>query len=147
MKKIIFAIAITAAIFAISSCSKEKDADDFEGDLINKILKDTLKIYEEHDGIYLYFDIEGDEEYKLTDSVTMVYSGKTLQNNCEFAKNDTLVFEYGRSGLIPGFQIALPYIKRHSVGELLIPYRFGYGSRKVGNIEAYSTLLFNFKMN
>jgi len=76
----------------------------------------------------------------------MIYTGQTLKDNNTFAKNDTLEFIYGRSGLISGFLRALPYIKRNSKGQLLIPYKYGYGDRRVGTIEPRSTLLFTFEM-
>ncbi len=136
---------MTAMIFA--SCNKEKDADDTEKEEIEKVLArygDTCFV--EHNGIYLYLTEEGDKEYQSTDIVKMIYSGQALQGNNTFAKNDTLEFIYGKSGLISGFLRALPYIKRNSKGQLLIPYQYGYGARRVGTIEPYSTLLFTFEM-
>ncbi len=146
MKKfLLIIVALTAMIFA--SCNKEKDADDTEKEEIEKLLArygDTCFV--EHNGIYLYLTEEGDKEYKSTDIVKMIYSGQALQGNNTFAKNDTLEFIYGKSGLISGFLRALPYIKRNSKGQLLIPYQYGYGARRVGTIEPYSTLLFTFEM-
>ena len=146
MKKfLLIIVALTAMIFA--SCNKEKDADDTEKEEIEKLLArygDTCFV--EHNGIYLYLTEEGDKEYKSTDIVKMIYSGQALQGNNTFAKTDTLEFIYGKSGLISGFLRALPYIKRNSKGQLLIPYQYGYGARRVGTIEPYSTLLFTFEM-
>ena len=146
MKKfLLIIVALSAMIFA--SCNKEKDADDTEKEEIEKLLArygDTCFV--EHNGIYLYLTEEGDKEYQSTDIVKMIYSGQALQGNNTFAKNDTLEFIYGKSGLISGFLRALPYIKRNSKGQLLIPYQYGYGARRVGTIEPYSTLLFTFEM-
>lgn len=146
MKKfLLIIVALTAMIFA--SCNKEKDADDTEKEEIEKVLArygDTCFV--ERNGIYLYLTDEGDQEYKTTDTVKMIYTGQALQHSNTFAKNDTLKFIYGKSGLISGFVRALPYIKRNSKGQLLIPYQYGYGSRRIGTIEPYSTLLFTFEM-
>ncbi len=146
MKKfLLIIVALTAMIFA--SCSKEKDANDVEKEQIEKLLArygDTCFV--EHNGIYLYLTEEGDKEYASSDIVKMIYTGQALQGNNTFAKNDTLKFVYGKSGLISGFIRALPYIKRNSKGQLLIPYQYGYGARRVGTIEPYSTLLFTFEM-
>ena len=146
MKKfLLIIVAITAMIFA--SCSKEKDANDVEKEEIEKLLArygDTCFV--EHNGIYLYLTEEGDKEYASSDIVKMIYTGQALQGNNTFAKNDTMKFVYGKSGLISGFIRALPYIKRNSKGQLLIPYQYGYGARRVGTIEPYSTLLFTFEM-
>lgn len=146
MKKfLLIIVALTAMIFA--SCKKEKDANETEKEAIESLLKrygDTCFV--EYDGIYLYLTEEGDKEYQSTDIVKMIYTGQTLQGNNTFAKNDTLEFIYGKSGLISGFVKALPHIKRNSQGQLLIPYQYGYGSRRVGTIEPYSTLLFTFEM-
>ena len=129
MKKfLLIIVALTAMIFA--SCNKEKDADDTEKEEIEKVLArygDTCFV--EHNGIYLYLTEEGDKEYQSTDIVKMIYSGQALQGNNTFAKNDTLEFIYGKSGLISGFLRALPYIKRNSKGQLLIPYQYGYGAK------------------
>lgn len=130
-----------------TSCNKEKDASDTEKELIERTLSrygDTCFV--EHNGIYLYLIEEGEKAYGQSDIVTMVYSGQTLQNNVTFAKNDTLKFVYGTDQLISGFRKALPYIKRGSQGQLLIPYSYGYGSSRTGKIEPYSTLLFTFEM-
>lgn len=146
MKKfLLIIVALTAMIFA--SCSKEKDGEDKESEAIEKLLArygDTCFV--EHNGIYLYIMEEGDKEYGNSDVVKMIYSGQTLQDNNTFAKNDTLEFFYGKPGLISGFLRALPYIKRNSKGQLLIPYQYGYGDRRVGTIEPYSTLLFTYEM-
>ncbi|MBR4272338.1 MAG: FKBP-type peptidyl-prolyl cis-trans isomerase [Bacteroidales bacterium] len=146
MKKfLLIIVALTAMIFA--SCSKEKDANDVEKEQIEKLLArygDTCFV--EHNGIYLYLTEEGDKEYASSDIVKMIYTGQALQGNNTFAKNDTMKFVYGKSGLISGFIRALPYIKRNSKGQLLIPYQYGYGARRVGTIEPYSTLLFTFEM-
>ncbi|MBR2105068.1 MAG: FKBP-type peptidyl-prolyl cis-trans isomerase [Bacteroidales bacterium] len=146
MKKfLLIIVALTAMIFA--SCSKEKDANDVEKEQIEKLLArygDTCFV--EHNGIYLYLTEEGDKEYASSDIVKMIYTGQALQGNNTFAKNDTMNFVYGKSGLISGFIRALPYIKRNSKGQLLIPYQYGYGARRVGTIEPYSTLLFTFEM-
>ena len=146
MKKfLLIIVALMAMIFA--SCNKEKDANDTENELIEKLLArygDTSFV--EHNGIYLYLTEEGDKEYANSDIVKMIYTGQTLKDNNTFAKNDTLEFIYGRSGLISGFLRALPYIKRNSKGQLLIPYKYGYGGRRVGTIEPRSTLLFTFEM-
>ena len=146
MKKfLLIIVAFTAMIFA--SCNKENDANDKEKEVIEKILArygDTCFV--EHNGIYLYIMEEGDKEYGNSDVVKMIYTGQSLQDNNTFAKNDTMKFFYGKPGLISGFQRALPYIKRNSKGQLLIPYQYGYGSRRVGIIEPYSTLLFTYEM-
>ena len=146
MKKfLLIIVALTAMIFA--SCSKEKDANDVEKEQIEKLLArygDTCFV--EHNGIYLYLTEEGDKEYASSDIVKMIYTGQALQGNNTFAKNDTMKFVYCKSGLISGFIRALPYIKRNSKGQLLIPYQYGYGARRVGTIEPYSTLLFTFEM-
>ena len=148
MKKLLLiAVAITATLWMTTSCNKEKDASDTEKEIIEKTLArygDTGFV--EHNGIYLYLMEEGEVAYGQSDIVTMVYSGQTLQNNVTFAKDDTLRFVYGTDQLISGFQRALPYIKRGSQGQLLIPYIYGYGSNRTGTIEPYSTLLFTFKM-
>ncbi|MBR4326485.1 MAG: hypothetical protein IKP73_13265, partial [Bacteroidales bacterium] len=109
MKKfLLIIVALMAMIFA--SCNKEKDANDTENELIEKLLArygDTSFV--EHNGIYLYLTEEGDKEYANSDIVKMIYTGQTLKDNNTFAKNDTLEFIYGRSGLISGVLRALPY--------------------------------------
>jgi len=145
MKKILLMAVIMTAL--LSACSKEKDADDKESEVIENLLHrygDTCFV--EHEGIYLYIMEEGDREYGSSDVVKMIYTGQTLQDNSTFAKNDTMSFFYGKSGLVSGFQKALPYIKRNSKGQLIIPYRYGYGDQRVGIIEPYSTLLFTYEM-
>jgi FKBP-type peptidyl-prolyl cis-trans isomerase FklB len=100
----------------------------------------------EHDGIYLYLVEQGNFEYSSDDVVKMTYTGQSLGDNFTFAKDKVVTFEYGNSGLIKGIDMALPYIKQGSKGYILVPFKYGYGKRRVGQIEPYSTLLFTFAM-
>jgi FKBP-type peptidyl-prolyl cis-trans isomerase len=146
MKKFLF-IIVAFSVMIFASCNKEDDAEDKEKDLIAQTLKshgDTCFV--KHDGIYLYIMEEGEKNYGSSDIVKMIYSGVTLQDRTTFAQNDTMSFVYGTPKLIPGFIIALPYLKKGSKSQLLVPYRYGYGDSRTGKIEPYSTLLFTIEL-
>ncbi|MBO7464147.1 MAG: FKBP-type peptidyl-prolyl cis-trans isomerase [Bacteroidales bacterium] len=147
MKKLFFIAISMIALFMATSCSKENDAEDKEKDLITQVLKshgDTCFV--KINGIYLYIMEEGEKQYGSSDIVKMIYSGVTLQDHNTFAQNDTMSFVYGTPKLIPGFIIALPYLKKGSKSQLIVPFNYGYGDRRTGTIEPYSTLHFTIEL-
>ena len=139
---LIFSIIIA---IATTSCSKEADGRDAEDEAIEKFLKkygDTCFV--SYNGIYLYLTEEGTEKYSNGDLVTITYTGQTLENVVTFANQNVMQVVYGNNSLISGWQTALEIIPKNSAGILLIPFKKGYGKKRVGVIEPYSTLAYTF---
>jgi FKBP-type peptidyl-prolyl cis-trans isomerase len=56
------------------------------------------------------------------------------------------VHDFPLPRLIPGWQLALPKVRIGSKVRLVVPPQLGYGSRRIGNIPANSTLLFDIEL-
>lgn len=141
-------LALMVSVFA-ASCSKEEDYAQKEVDAIAKAIsqypdssfKAAYDVY--GNAVLRYIKEAGDSTAidSNKDTVELIYSGKTLQKNFVFAKDEkyTVPVRY----LIPGFRIGLHGVKRKSKLTLIIPYSLAYGSSGNGNVEPYSTLLFD----
>ena len=145
--KIFVALLMFFALFAVSACNKMEAREDAEESQIESFKKsveaDTIEVYEV-DGIILALQTVGTEEYKSEDTITLIFTGESLQQNLVFAQNDTVKVVYGDNNLIDGWKTALPYLRKQSSGLLLVTYDKGYGKRRVGVVEPYSTLKFTF---
>ncbi len=137
----------------IASCSKPVDYDQKEIDAINKVLAkypdSSFRLISANDGyfnVFRYVYEEGDSTILdwEKDSVEITYTGTSLQQNLVFAKDQT--FKAPIKGLIPGFRLGLHHLRRKSACVLIIPYLSAYGIYGSGNIEPYSTLLFDVKV-
>ena len=143
MRKILYGLLIFLLV-AIVSCSKEKDGRQAEEEALESFFKpygDTCFV--EHEGVYLYFTVEGQEEFKDGDSLTLIYSGRTLENVKNF--QDSIRIIYPDGDMVEGWVIAQKYLKKKSEGILVVPYKKGYGKRRVGTIEPFSTLVYTFR--
>lgn len=130
-----------------SACNKMEAREDSEESQIESFKKsiaaDSINVYE-LDGIILDIQTLGTEEYKSDDTITIIFTGESLQQNIVFAQDDTVRVVYGDNNLIEGWKIALPYLRKNSSGLLLVTYDKGYGKQRVGVVEPYSTLKFTF---
>ncbi len=152
-KFIFSAIIALFAVMIIASCSKPVDYDQKEIDAINKVLArypdSSFKLISANGGYYNVFRYvyeEGDSTILdwEKDTIEMIYTGTSLQQNLVFAKDQTLKAPI--NGLIPGMKLGLHHLRRKSSCLLIIPYLSAYGIYGSGNIDPYSTLLFDVKV-
>lgn len=80
-----------------------------------------------------------------TDNVLMSYRG-TLIDGTEFDKSGEEARQFNVSGVIPGWTEMLQLMKEGGEVEVYIPQELGYGSKDLGNIPPFSTLIFTMKM-
>lgn len=146
----IIILCVVLMIFSMclhSSCDKMEAREESEKSQIESfkasIAADTINVYE-LDGVILDIQTLGTEEYASEDTITLIFTGVSLQQSITFAQDDTVRVVYGDNNLIEGWKIALPYLRKNSSGLLLVTYDKGYGKRRVGVVEPYSTLHFTF---
>lgn len=144
----LWAVVLAFCSIIFFSCNKEKDAKEVQDDLIEKYLnqnnKDSL-FREIGSNCWLKVLQEGDSDYASDDTVKIKYDGSVLQDNFKFAKDCEIEVKFGNPGLIKGFNLGIQYVKRNSKNILIVPFQYGYGDRRVGDIDPYSTLLFTFE--
>lgn len=91
---------------------------------------------------------QGEGEYANPNSIVNVdYTGMVLNYESEFDSNIAKTLDLQE--LVQGWRILMPYLKEGGEILMFIPSKFGYGASDVGNgaIPAYSTLLFEVKLN
>jgi len=79
----------------------------------------------------------------LTSTITAGYTGKLI-NGTVFDSSTNLV--YRLNGLIPAWQIALPYLKAGGQMLIITPSRYAYGNSQAGAIPANSVLIFSINL-
>ena len=78
--------------------------------------------------------------------VTVYYTGKLINGKIfdQTQKGRPATFRLGE--LITGWNTALREMPAGSRWEIVIPYHLGYGSRSIGAIKAFSTLIFDITL-
>lgn len=140
-------------------------------DSLSKIEKQSIQGWleekklkaEEINGVYYIKTKEGDGELpKNGQELSVNYVGRLL-NGMLFdtsietvAKSENavqpgrkyapLTFTLGKRQMIPGFETAAAHMKPGEQGTVVIPFALGYGERAIGNIPAYSTLVFDIEI-
>lgn len=98
-------------------------------------------------GMYYIVEKAGKKDIGKGDKVKAHYTGTLLDGT----KFDSSVdrgqpLEFPLGGVIPGWQEGIPLLKVGGKGKLIIPSNLAYGPRAMGNIPAYSTLVFDVEV-
>lgn len=131
------------AIFTLTACSKSTESE--ETQMINFAQKNKINYIKDPTGI-LYEIISAGNTTKagLNSTITVTYVG-TLMNGNQF---DAGTITYALSGLIKGWQIAVPLIGVGGEIKVLIPSALGYGASGAGSsIPGNAPLYFNIKLS
>ena len=97
-------------------------------------------------GIRYTIDIQGQGDQPCLESVVSVtYRGTFLASGNEFDKSISPV-AFSLSGLILGWQIILPKVKRGSSITLFLPSGYAYGSVQSGSIPPNTNLVFEIDL-
>ena len=144
MKYLIFGLSIIA--FTLGSCSQ--DQFELDQELIEEYIADNnLTAEKDPSGVYVIITEEGtgDEHPDINSTVEVRYTGYLLDGSIfDSSGEETIVFAL--SGLITGWQIGIPYLKKGGKQTLLIPSSLGYGGNAVGSIPANSVLIFDIEL-
>ncbi|MBR2178407.1 MAG: FKBP-type peptidyl-prolyl cis-trans isomerase, partial [Paludibacteraceae bacterium] len=82
-----------------------------------------------------------------SNTVKVHYEGKLIDGTVfDSSKKRREPIEFRLDQVIRGWTEGLQLMDEGSVYELYIPYELGYGERQMGNIPAYSTLVFNVEL-
>jgi FKBP-type peptidyl-prolyl cis-trans isomerase len=153
MKKILLLLLLPVAMF--SSCLKSNnDVVPFDSAKQAATDEATIQAYlaahteihavKDTTGVYYQIITQGTGATPaLTSTITAAYTGK-LTNGTTFDSSTNLV--YRLNGLIPAWQIALPYLKTGGQMLIITPSRYAYGNVQAGVIPANSVLIFSVNL-
>ena len=146
MKKILFALVLTALFI---SCSKDKEIDYVaknEQDIIAYIEKNHLTAQRSDSGLYYIINDAGSGDQPTTTSnVTVAYKGY-FTNGSVFDESNAGGISFNLQEVVQGWTEGIAYFKEGGSGILLVPAHLGYGSNDSGPIPGGSVLIFEVKL-
>lgn len=80
------------------------------------------------------------------DNIQVGYQFDTKWYGSSLVKEEAVFVNMSPAGLVDGFSTALQYMHVGDRWRVYIPYRLGYGSSANGNVQPYSTLIFDIYM-
>ena len=141
--------SVVIAILFFSSCSQkgnQAEADDLT--IQNYLKSKDLTATKDISGLYYMTTLAGTGVSPTTASTVEVKYKGSLVNGTVFdqtAADKTAIFPL--SGLIKGWQIGIPLMKKGGKATLLIPSGLGYGGSAIGTvIPANSVLIFDLEL-
>ncbi len=124
------------------SCSKSSASE--KEQMTSFAAKNNITYVSDPSGVlYQIITAGNNNKPKLTSTITVTYTGK-LMNDKTF---DNGTITYPLNNLIPGWQIALPFIGEGGQIKILIPSSLGYGSSGSGEIPGNSPLYFDVSLS
>ncbi len=154
MKSLHYAALLLVGLLTFSACLKN-EGDSFNTNqpeidrqiIVDYIAENNLNMQEHETGIFFTIDEEGQGEHPTLESTVEVKYKGWLTDGFVFDEttgDDTIEFKL--SGLIPGWQVAIPMLKPGGKGTFLIPSAWAYGTRQVGPIPPNSVLIFDIEL-
>ncbi len=173
MKNILHFLFICFLSISLFSCNKDDDSIDYDWKYDNEVafLKKSedpafKKVFiPQGPGFVYYKEIEENtttniDTAKYTSVVRIYYKGRLINGNVfddstinpfTFKIDGSTFYINGETNtgtsVISGWKVALQNMKEGDHWEVWIPYTLGYGSSDRGSIPAYSTLVFEMKMD
>ena len=145
MRILFFILTMT---LILSSCLKKNNQPEIDDQIIQSYLtKNNLTATKDPSGLYYIMTQVGTgDSPDVTKTVEVKYQGKLI-NGTVFDKTETdKTFTYALSGLIFGWQIGIPMLKRGGKATFFVPSSLGYGSATMGPIPSNSVLIFDIEL-
>jgi FKBP-type peptidyl-prolyl cis-trans isomerase FkpA len=145
MKKLIYLFAFSAILFNVR-CSKEDQAVSDDKTIQEYIKKNNITAIKHSSGLYYVIKTEGTgPNPTLASKVTVHYKGY-LTNGNQFDGTTTTPISFQLSGLIAGWQIGIPLIKKGGDIKLILPSALAYGPSGSGSIGPNEVLIFDIQL-
>lgn len=147
--KLCFSLFMAALILTMGACKK----DDQDQALIDKqkieeyLTQNSISAQEHESGMYYVITAEGSgDSPTLNNTVEVKYKGYFLDNSVfdETTGNETITFPLTK--FIPGWQIAVPLLKRGGKGTFFLPSALCYGSNPPPGIPSNAVLIFDIEL-
>ena len=136
--------------FFIAACNQDNvDQAMVDKEIIEEYLADNSLNFTEHEsGIYYEITQEGTgtDMPSLESNVEVIYKGYFLDGTVfdQTPEGETTTFSLG--GVIEGWQIAVPLLKKGGKGTFLLPSELAYGSNPPFGIPLNAVLAFDIEL-
>jgi FKBP-type peptidyl-prolyl cis-trans isomerase FkpA len=133
---------------ALISCSQKGIQADLDDQAIkNYLTAHNLTAVKDVSGLYYIMTTEGTGTSPTVNSTVEVkYKGSLINGSVFDQTAADKTFTYPLNGLIVGWQIGIPMMKKGGKATFLIPSALGYGSRSAGPIPPNSVLVFDIEL-
>jgi FKBP-type peptidyl-prolyl cis-trans isomerase FkpA len=151
MKKINLILPLFLVTFFLGSCIKDKDTcqpktvESEDAAMISFAATTPYTFTKHSSGMYYYIENPGSGVSPTINSTLSVKYKGTFTNGVVFDEPANAV-SFGLSGVIIGWQIGMPLIKKGGKIKLIIPSSYAYGCSANGPIPAYSILYFEIEL-
>ncbi|MCB0611407.1 MAG: FKBP-type peptidyl-prolyl cis-trans isomerase [Lewinellaceae bacterium] len=146
----VLTIALAVIFLTAAGCLKQDQIDYAKQDmeLIEQYIADNNLTATRHDsGIYYIIDEPGNSQHPVSSSkVTVRYKGYFINGTVFDQTQGTTTTTFTLSGLIPGWQIAIPLLGKGGKGTFMIPSALAYGSYGSGPIPPNTPLIFDIEL-
>ncbi len=139
---------ILAMTLILTSCLKKNNQPDIDDQIIqNYLVKNNLTAIKDPSGLYYIMTQEGTGlSPDISHTVEVKYQGRLIDGTVFDQTETDKTFTYALSGLILGWQIGIPMLKRGGKATFFIPSSLGYGSTTMGPIPSNSVLIFDIEL-
>lgn len=141
--------AVIACFLMLTSCKVTTvNQPELDDQLIQGYLfSNNLNATKNPSGLYYVITVIGTGvSPTVSSTVEVKYTGYLLDGTVFDQTATGKTFTSSLSGLITGWQIGIPLIKKGGKATLYIPSALGYGSRAMGPIPANSILIFDIEL-
>ena len=141
--------AVLACLLIFSSCKKTVvNQPELDDQLIKGYLfANNLNATKDPSGLYYIMTVNGTGvSPTIASTIEVKYSGYLLDETVFDQTASGKTFSSPLSGLIKGWQIGIPLIKKGGKATLFIPSALGYGGQAAGVIPANSVIVFDIEL-
>ncbi|WP_290713819.1 FKBP-type peptidyl-prolyl cis-trans isomerase [Flavihumibacter sp. CACIAM 22H1] len=129
-----------------TSCTVVQPADEEQAILTYNAAKGITGIKDESGLYYEIIEPGTGGTPNLNSLIEIKYRGELTNGTVFDSQTDPTKTRWALRSLIPGWQIAIPKIKKGGKIKMVIPSALGYGCRANGNIPANSILFFEVEL-
>jgi len=139
---------IAAFILLVSSCSKKNNQAEVDDQIIKNYLSaKMLNATKDPSGLYYIMTSPGTGVSPVsTSTVEVKYKGMLITGTVFDQTAADKTFTYALTGLIKGWQIGIPLMKKGGKATFYVPSELGYGGNDMGVIPPNSILIFDIEL-
>ena len=139
---------IAAFILLVSSCSKKNNQAEVDDQIIKNYLSaKMLTATKDPSGLYYIMTSPGTGVSPVsTSTVEVKYKGMLITGTVFDQTAADKTFTYALTGLIKGWQIGIPLMKKGGKATFYVPSELGYGGNDMGVIPPNSILIFDIEL-
>jgi FKBP-type peptidyl-prolyl cis-trans isomerase FkpA len=134
--------------FLFTSCVTKNNQNEIDDQLIQGFLTQNKLTAQKHiSGLYYIISSVGSgASPNTTSTVEVKYKGSLINGTIFDQTAADKTFTYALSGLIEGWQIGIPLMRKGGKATFFIPSTLGYGASDLGIIPPNSVLIFDIEL-